>query len=87
MGGGFLVEEVVLQAAGIPGHVGAGVAAGDICDASAGCIENCLPNRYGCWGGQAREIIAGALRRLPATADMLYLEYCFDECKAVRCKS
>ena len=31
-----------------------------------------------------REVIAGALRRLPATADMLYLEYCFDECNAER---
>jgi len=35
--------------------------------------------------GDAREvrgIIAEALRQLPATADMLYLEYCFDECQA-----
>jgi hypothetical protein len=37
--------------------------------------------------GQVREVIAGALRRLPATADMLYLEYCYDECKAVMCGS
>ncbi len=39
----------------------------------------------GAWRiSQAREVIAEAVRRLPATADMLYLEYCYDNCEAVK---
>jgi hypothetical protein len=58
---------------------GAGEAAGDVGNDGT---ENECAMLILAWEVQVREVIAGALRRLPATADMLYLEYCFDECSA-----